>query len=114
MTTEIDDEFINIQKKLNQKYANQMLIFWINEIPKSNNLDLKTKLLKALFSQFDEDYEISKKLYEELLKVPKISNVEKMALNLNLGNSYYLSNQPKLAIENYNKVLEIFEKQIEK
>lgn len=103
-----------IQQQLNIKPEAGSAIYWLDGIPRSDDEELKKRVLVAFSSLVKENYLKAISGFEEILRICTISPKQKMAVLLSLGNAYYSLGDIDQALKNFNAVIQLTPKVTEK
>jgi tetratricopeptide (TPR) repeat protein len=102
--------FYVIQQQLIAKAGGTSTFYWLDGIPKSDDKELKERVLKALTFTLKEKLTDAINEYEDILRVCTISPIERMVILLRIGNAYYFKGQNNQASKNYSAVLRLVSK----
>lgn len=100
--------FYIIQQQLGAREGSAM--YWLDGIPKSDNVELKERTLEGLEYSSVGNYRAAIAEFEDILRVCTISPTEKIATLLNLGNSHMAMSNWDASLKNYEAILVLVDK----
>jgi tetratricopeptide (TPR) repeat protein len=80
---------------------------WLDGIPRSDDKELKERTLKGFLYMRDENYKDAIIEFEKILKFCAITQTEKLAILLSIGNSYYPLGKTEDALDFYKAIIKL-------